>query len=246
MPFVYRHKKVITISQSSKSEIERLGFITSPDVEIVNPGINSVAFGPRKKMEFPQLLYLGRLKPYKNVDTLIEAFARVYSRHPVARLVIAGEGESMARLIKLSKKLQLDHAVNFTGRVSENKKAELLATSWVVVQPSSIEGWGLTVIEANASGTPVVASNVNGLKDAVIDGKTGILIPPRDTHAFTQALMKLIENKVLRDSLSMQSLEFAREFSWDKSARDFREIIQQTLIERNRLPFLGKIVVIKQ
>src|SRR5207237_10913800 len=108
-----------------------------------------------------------------NIDVAIKAFAKVVRIQKKAKLAIVGEGESYLTLNKLVAELGIKKSVTFHGRVSEEEKVLLLAKSWAAIQPSQMEGWGLTVIEANAAGTPVIASRVNGLQDSVLDGQIG-------------------------------------------------------------------------
>lgn len=233
MPYVYKNQKVVTVSESSKQEILKLGKNIFGIIEIVNPGIHNHKFLNLKKTKEPSFLYLGRLQPYKNIEVAIKAFADVLINHKEAVLTIAGFGESMNSLKKLTLDLAIEKSVIFTGRVSEDKKYELLAESWVMVQPSMIEGWGITVIEANASGTPVIASNVNGLRDSVVDGRTGLLIKPKDVKMFSKAMVDLIENREFRDYLSEQAQKWALNFSWEKSASKFLSIIKDDILSKD-------------
>jgi glycosyltransferase involved in cell wall biosynthesis len=134
-------------------------------------------------------------------------------------------------LTKLVLRLGIDKSVNFLGYVTEDKKAHLLSESWALIQPSLIEGWGITVIEANAKGTPVIASNVAGLRDSVVDGQTGILVKPRDIAGFSAAMEQVIKDKVFLRQLSNNSYEWSKNFGWDKSAQRFYYIIGKSFGE---------------
>ena len=221
MPFVYQNKQIITVSESSKREIMKLGFANSSEVKIVNPGVELEKFGKIKKSKLPTLVYVGRLKPYKNVDIAIKAFNKVVLIHPEAIFHIVGEGESFDNLKKLSRQLNLAKNVVFHGKVGHKKKARLLATSWAAVQPSMIEGWGITVIEANASGTPVIASNVNGLRDSIVDRKTGLLVKAKDTNEFANAMLRTIESSTFRGKITKNAYAWSKNFDWDKSSNLF-------------------------
>ena len=133
-------------------------------------------------------------------------------------LTIVGDGESRIDLEKLVHKLNLQNAVNFAGKVSERVKAELLAKSWVMVQPSKIEGWGITAIEANACGTPVVASNVPGLCDSVRNPHSGLLVPWGDSKKLAQKVNLLIKNKKMRRKMEKGSIKWSKGFTWEKSS----------------------------
>ena len=225
MPFIYKKNTIITVSESSKKDIIELGFSKINAIHVVNPGIENDIFYKTDKAEMPTVIYLGRIKPYKNIDILIKAFGNVVTFEPTARLLIAGDGESRNNIAKLVEKLELGSHVQFLGKVTDEEKIKLLGSSWVAVQPSQIEGWGITVIEANACETPVIASNVNGLKDSIIDGKTGILVNPGNIEKFSQAIYTVLKDTELRNNLSHQALLWSHKFSWDDSAKQFYEIM---------------------
>ncbi len=230
MPFVYRNQSVITVSESSKSALTKLGITKASDIQVVHNGINHATFTRKKKTKNPTITYIGRLKPYKNIDVAIKAFQKIHAKFPESTFSIIGEGESKKKLMKLTKKLGLTTAITFYGKVTEKNKATLLATSWVVVQPSMAEGWGITVIEANAAGTPVIASNVSGLKDSVIHNETGILVKVRDISELEVALTKVIKNKAYRNQLSENAYFWSQNFNWGTSADMFyRLIIDKTI-----------------
>lgn len=225
MPFFYKKSNIITVSESSKKTIIKLGLGTEESISVIHPGISFYEFQEIAKTKHPSLLYLGRLKPYKNVDVAIKAFAKVIKKFPDATFTIAGFGESRSSLEKLATSLNLQKNIHFAGTISEENKKRLLSESWVMVQPSMIEGWGITVIEANASGTPVVASNVNGLKDSVVHNQTGILVNPKNSNEFAHAIISLFLDENARVQISQQAIEWATKFSWKESANKFYTLI---------------------
>lgn len=234
MPFVYKNSEVATISDSSRKDIIKLGFSEKNNLQIIYPGIDLSSYRTSAKTKYPSFLYLGRLQHYKNVDVAINAFSKVAKNFPKAKFVIAGHGESYHDLKKLVSELNLTNEISFTGFFPESDKPKLLSESWISIQPSSWEGWGITVIEANASGTPVIASNVPGLVDSVIDGKTGILVKVHDVEQMSKAMEKLIKSEKLRKQLSREGLVWAKNFSWDKSANTFLSILyRQTNYDRS-------------
>ena len=234
MPFVYKNKKVITVSESSKKEIVKLGFSKDNEIGIVNPGIDLRKYTKMKKAKNPSFVYVGRLKPYKNIEVAIKAFSKILELYPDAKLDIAGEGESMKHLVSLKNKLNLKSSVRFHGRVSQTKKAVLLAKAWAAVQPSMIEGWGITVIEANASGTPVIASNVNGLRDSIVDKKTGLLVNPRSVSEFADAMKRIAISKSFRDKISKNAFQWSKNFDWSQSSDRFYSIVTNALTQKTR------------
>lgn len=245
MPFVYRKQHVVTVSQSSKHEIlKRFKHFSS--ISVVTPGI-SVPFSTQvfKKTAHPSLLYLGRLKPYKNLPIVIKAFATILQFYPHAKLYIAGNGEELSQLTRLTKKLVLTSNVIFLGRVSERKKLSLYKKCWVMVQPSMVEGWGITVIEANAYSTPVIAANVNGLKDSIVHNKTGILLKKGTEEEFVAAMMQLLADTKLRETLGQNAQAWSQNFVWQQSAQQFYSLITRQTARKlagatvKRLKFAG-------
>jgi len=232
MPFIYRKSKIVTISESSREAIVSMNWAEKDLINIVNPGINNGYYKKYKKTDHPSFLYIGRLQSYKNVDVAINAFAKVLGKNKNAKLTIAGFGESLDYLKSVSAGHGLNGAVDFAGYVSEKKKQQLLAESWVSLQPSSFEGWGITVIEANAAGTPVIASNTNGLIDSVQHNKTGVLVPVGEIEDWARTMDSMIQDEEFRKLLAKNAYKWSKNFSWDKSAKEFLNIIINTLNSR--------------
>lgn len=229
MPLIYRNTQIVTVSKSSREDILSLNTQFFKDVDIVNPGISSEMFSKQKKTSYPSFAYVGRIKPHKNLNIALHAFARVATAFSNARFSIVGDGEKLQELRGLTHSLNIADKVEFLGRVSDKKKAEILAKSWVCLQPSQVEGWGITVIEANASGTPVIASNVEGLRDSVQNGKTGILVKLRDVDELAKAMLGLTLDKKYLHNLSKNALSYSKRFSWEKSAYTFSFILDSQI-----------------
>ena len=121
------------------------------------------------------------------------------------------------------------------GKVSETVKAKVLGESWVMLQPSMIEGWGITVIEANASGTPVIASDVSGLRDSIIHDKTGVLVAPGNVNEFALAMSHFITDEKYRTLLTKNALNWSQKFTWDRSADAFYKIISAVVLEKSQV-----------
>ncbi|RPH37487.1 glycosyltransferase family 1 protein, partial [bacterium] len=177
----------------------------------------------------PLIGYFGRLKKYKSVDHLLQAVRLVLEEVPALKVVIVGEGDDRPRLEALARDLNIQHAVIFTGFVSDQEKIRLLQQMWFKVATSSKEGWGLTVTEANACGTPAIASDVPGLRDAVQDGKTGLLYRYGDIADLAGKIKLLLGDGEVRARLSAGALAWAALFSWDEAARKTIEVLKQRL-----------------
>jgi glycosyltransferase involved in cell wall biosynthesis len=226
MPLIYRSKQYITISESSKhSMINRLG-IKAKQIQLIYCGIDLKLFRPGLKNRKPTALYVGRLKAYKSVDVLIRAFKHVITSQPNAQLLIAGTGDADQTLRILTTTLGLQRNVSFLGRVSEQEKIRLMQDTWVFCNPSYAEGWGITTIEANACATPVIASDVDGLRDSVSEPGAGFLAPYGDAAAFAEKICQILEDKPRLKIMSHNARVWAEKFDWQVSADNFLNIIK--------------------
>jgi glycosyltransferase involved in cell wall biosynthesis len=201
----YRHVPFEAISESTKDDLAERG-IPCDSIEVIYP----------ERSPVPVFSYLGRLKKYKGVHLCIEAFAAM--RIPSAILEIAGAGDYRPQLEALARSLDLGDRVRFLGRISEAEKLSLLRRSWALVFASPKEGWGITNLEAAACATPVVASNSPGIRESVVDGRTGFLVPHGDVEAMGAAMRRIAESKDLVDSLGAQARKFAEGFTWENAA----------------------------
>jgi len=225
MPVVYKNVNFVTISNSSKKDMIKLG-LNKDRIDIIEPGVNLNEFKPGKKSKIPLVLYIGRLKFYKRVDLFIKVASKVVRKIPNVQFVVAGDGEEMDNLKRLVKKMSLINNVTFLGRVSERKKIELYQNAWVFVNPSLMEGWGITTVEANACGTPVVASDVPGLRDSLLNLSGGYLVKYADVEEFSKHVLKLIKNRSLSSRMSKDAVAWSRNFSWNRSASLFMDIVK--------------------
>ncbi len=224
----YKGFKIMVISESTKEDLVKRR-LSPDDVLVVHCGIDHQHYVPDPavaKDPFPSVIYLGRLKKYKSVDHLLEAFAFTVKKIPDARLTIVGEGDFKENLIGLTKKLSLEDKIEFTGFVDEKEKVKRLQQAWVAVYPSLKEGWGLTNIEANACGTPVIASNLPGLKDSVRPDKSGLLYEYGDIPKLSECLTKILSDQDYREKLKQGGLVWAKEFSWDVAAEKTHQLIE--------------------
>lgn len=224
MPFVYRNTRFITVSESSRQDMIHLG-ITKASIQVINPGVDLDSLTPGEKSPTPTIFSIGRLKAYKSIDVLIKAFKKVLVSVPNAELVIAGDGEEKETLRALVEELDLKTRVRFLGKISEKEKLAWFQKAWVFVNPSMMEGWGITTIEANACGVPVVASDIPGLRDSVQNPHTGFLVPYGDTEALARKITLLCTDNATREEMSTAGLIWAQNFGWNKSAQSFLKIL---------------------
>lgn len=229
---VYKNSFFEVISNSTKEDLIRRG-IDKEKIKVIECGIDKRFFEYNyKKKENPQICYVGRLKKYKSVHHLIEAFKKVKEKSKDSILYIVGTGDYEKKLKNLVKKLKIEKDVIFTGYVSEEEKIKILQESWISVYPSYIEGWGIVNIEANALKTPVISSNVMGLKDSVKDGFSGLLYEYGNIDQLAEKILFLLENKKELERMSENSLLWAKNFDWEKTGQFTENFIEYFLIKK--------------
>jgi len=225
---IYKKTKFIVVSQSTLDEFIQRGFDKN-NFSIVFNAITQENFpmAVGQKNRIPTVSYFGRLKKYKSVDHLFKAFALVIQKIGNAELHILGRGDFMPQLKELAVELNISDKTKFFGFVSEEEKVSLLSQSHCVVNTSMKEGWGITNIEANACGTPVISANVPGLKDSVKDGSSGLLYEYGNIDELSKKILAVFTDKELSTKLCNGSVEWARTFSWDLSAKKMNDIIEK-------------------
>lgn len=226
---IYRGRHYNVISESTAEDMISRG-VPKDDISIIHCGINRdlYAYDPTvKKNDNPSILYLGRIKKYKSVQHLIDAFKLVKEKLPHATLTVVGDGDYLGTLKEQAKKLNLE--VEFTGYVSSEEKVRRLRQAHVAVLPSLKEGWGLTNIEANSVGTTVIAANSPGLRDSVRDGQTGFLYEYGNIEQLAEKLISILSDNDLREKLQRGGLEWAEKFNWDNAALKFNKLIEEVV-----------------
>jgi glycosyltransferase involved in cell wall biosynthesis len=214
----YRSTPTVTVSASTANDLRDLGL---RNVEIVPEGLSHtpVERVPPKE-EAPTFLFVGLLKKANLVDHAVKAFRLIVSEIPDATLWIVGRGSELERLKSLARGLP----VQFFGYVDDRLKFHLMKRAHAVLVPGMREGWGLVVTEANSCGTPAIGYDINGHKDSIRHGETGLLIE-RTPQAMARAAVSVVQDIGLRTRLSYNALEWSRQFSWDNTALEFMDII---------------------
>nr|MBN2277707.1 glycosyltransferase family 4 protein [candidate division Zixibacteria bacterium] len=225
---LYRGRKFNVISKSTAQDIAQRG-IPENDISVIHCGIDGELynFDPLvKKYSRPTILYLGRIKKYKGIQHLIQAFEKVLKVIPEATLKIVGTGDYLTSLKELAGALKIRDRVEFPGFVSSADKVEYMRRSHVAVYPSSKEGWGLTNIEANACGTCVIAADSPGLRDSVVPDQTGYLYRYGNIEELSGKLIMILTDETNRSRLEKGGLEWVKRFNWDQAAREFLQILE--------------------
>jgi glycosyltransferase involved in cell wall biosynthesis len=215
-PRLYRRSRIVTLSCSSKRElIDEMGF-AEDRVDVVPPGIDA-RFSPRgERSPHPLVCAVGRLVPVKRYPTLLRVLAEVRRSHPTLEAVIASEGYLRPELEALRHELGADDWLHLPGWLSDDEIVDLYRRSWVLASASSREGWDMGITEAAACGTPSVATDIAGHRDAVDVGRSGYLAASE--RELVAHLDRVIADDDLRATLSAGALAHASRFTWDATA----------------------------
>lgn len=224
--------KIITVSQTSKNDIVKI-FKISPDkiAMIYNGADNTVGHAMSDSINLPEkfILYVGTLQPRKNIPALLEAFNILNTKYPIlnTKLIIAGgKGHNYdQRIDMLVEKYKLQDKVLFPGFVDEKDLATMYGLADLFVFPSLYEGFGIPAIEAMAMGTPVVVSNKSCLPEVV--GQAGLIVDPENSEEFADVIYKILSDKALRNNLIEKGYKRAKEFSWEKTAKETLEVYKK-------------------
>jgi len=220
LPWLYRDAVFEVISESTRDDLIARG-LPAARVHCVHCGIDHARLrlsDPPPRDEPPLIVSWSRLRRYKSLGVAVRAFARIRDTIPGARMMIIGRGPDESRLRREVARLGLTEVVTFAGYLDESSLAEALHRARLFLNPSPKEGWGLTVIEANACGLPVVASDRPGLRDSVRDGETGLLTPYGDHAAMADAALSLLADDGCWRSFSAAASDWSQTFDWDRCA----------------------------
>ncbi|MES2307135.1 MAG: glycosyltransferase family 4 protein [Gemmatimonadota bacterium] len=234
IPNAYRRAWFHAISDSTRDDLVQRG-IARERIAVVYPGVDGEKYTPDPtlgRFAPPRFVYLGRLKRYKGVEVLIEALAIARRERPDLTVDIAGNGDDRPRLEALARARGVAESVRFRGFVDEATKLELLRRSVANVFPSPKEGWGITVMEAAACGTPSLASDSPGLRDSVRDGITGVLVPHGNAAALAQGMLRLAGDPVLVERLGQAARAHALTLSWAAAADQVEAHLQDLVAGR--------------
>jgi glycosyltransferase involved in cell wall biosynthesis len=229
-PRFYGNSRIMTLSESSRGEIVDLLGLRPERVSVAPPGIDPRFTPGGQRSPDPLVVAVGRLVPVKRFDLLIRALASLHEQQPNLRAVIIGEGYGRADLESLRAELGAGDWLTFPGRVEDEELVGWYRRAWVVASSSQREGWGMTLTEAAACGTPAVATDIAGHRDAVLDGESGLLVA--DPGALAGALGQVLSDEVLRTRLSRGALARAKWFTWGATARRSLEALAQEAARR--------------
>ncbi len=227
-PFFYSGIKIITISQSSKKELSEIGF-NSSQINVIPMGSNSTVIKNLPVKEKNEtLVFLSRLFKSKGVEDAIKSVALLKNDFPNIILWIIGRGDELFKkeLNKLIEDLKIENNIKFWSYVSEEKKQDLLTRAHILLMPSAKEGWGLTIHEAGARGTPAIVYDVPGLREVVKDNVNGFICKENSAKELAKNAKELLENKDLYERLQKGAIAERNKHSWEDTVNQFLNIIK--------------------
>jgi len=230
---------IIANSYFTKEKITNLG-IKSNKIKVIYPGVENICFDSKKnnnnlqkyKNFKPILLTIARLEKRKNHKNIIYAINELVKDFKNLLYLIAGDGPEMKKMRKLINKLNLKKNVKILGKVNDSDKAFLFKVSDLHVMPTiqdkssiSIEGFGISYIEAGMHGIPSISSGLGGTKESVINGKTGIICNPNNIFSIKDSIRKVLINKKMYKKLSINSKNFSKKFLWENTIKNYLKLI---------------------
>ena len=239
IPYAYRNNYFSVLSESTQNDLMDRG-IPAKHVRVIRPGLTQEDYSApeiKPASDHPMMLYVGRLKRYKGIELGFAALQQLRAKYPRLEYAIVGGGDYLSELRRQVQTLGLEQQVSFRGFVTHAEKVALMQQAAALIYTSPKEGWGLSVIEANACGTPVVASDAPGLRESVKDGETGFLVPHGDVSALAQRLDQLFSDPVLYQRLRIQGIAWARSFTWERATSETLALLEQACREF-RLPVI--------
>jgi glycosyltransferase involved in cell wall biosynthesis len=223
-PRLYRNAPYITVSESTRNDLGRLG--VSPDrIAIVYNGID-VPHPSRllPRSATPRICVLGRLVPHKQFEHALHVLFELQERIPDLQLDVVGDGWWAQQLKTAASTLGVADRVTFHGHVTELERDALLDASWLMLAPSVKEGWGISIMEAAARAVPTLAyASAGGVTESIVDGETGLLVS--DLHELTRQTEQLLHDTEARLAMGKKARERAENFDWQRSAAAFETLL---------------------
>jgi glycosyltransferase involved in cell wall biosynthesis len=222
-------RKVITISNSTKTDLLKYGF-KADNIQIISEGIEIEPvdnLDTMTKFDNPTILSLGSIRAMKRTKDILQAYNLAKKSIPNLQLIIAGDSNDPygQEFLQEIQKSEYKKDIQYLGKVSKQKKIELMQQSHIILVTSVKEGWGLIVTEANSQGTPAIVYDVDGLRDSVIDNKTGLICSTNTPQTLSNNIAKLFSDQTLYDKLRQESYKLSKTINFEQSYKDFMKII---------------------
>jgi glycosyltransferase involved in cell wall biosynthesis len=222
--FIFYHSKVfVTESTTSMNDLIKIG-IKQDKIITIPPGVDQNLFHPAAKSKYPSMVYFGGLRKYKRPLEVPYLLKSLIGKLKGLKLFIVGTGPEECRMKRLVNELNIEDYVEFTGRISSKELSGIVASSWLNVHTSVTEGWGYSILEASSAGTPTVAYDVPGVRDAVEEGLNGIKVKDGNREAFAEAALSILSNP---ERWWLSSVKVSQKYSWDKTAELWTKLFEE-------------------
>lgn len=224
-----RSTRLIAVSHATAADLK---LFYGKEASVVHHGVDPRFLEMKRQDPAPFLLCVSTLHPHKNLARLVEAFAGFRAKRPEFRLVIPGmRGFFTEQLERRIAELGLANAVELLGWIPREELMRLYERAWAFVYPSTFEGFGMPVLEAMAAGIPVACSAIPPLEE--VAGGSVLLFPPADTDSLVEALERITGDAGLRAKLAIEGRERAREFTWERAARETLTVLRAAYRSRS-------------
>jgi phosphatidyl-myo-inositol dimannoside synthase len=221
----------VVVSRHTEALLRDAG-VTASTLHRIAPGADVIVSGAMRKSERPTIVTVSRLdQRYKGHDIMIRALSSVRERFPEVLWIVIGDGELRAEYEQMARAQGLEGHVRFLGALSDGERNTWLGSAHIFAMPSRApsdaggEGFGIVFLEAAAYGLPVVAGNVAGARDAVVDGETGLLVNPTDEAAVADAICELLLDPARAEGLGREGAARARDFAWPLVSRRVEDLL---------------------
>lgn len=219
------------------SDFVRLNFLKdySNKTVTITPGVNIKHFKPEKTNDQNKVLYVGRIEKssnWKGIKYLLDAIKIVKERIPTVKLNLVGSGNYVDHYRDYSKDIGIEKNIVFAGPLRGKKLLDAYLKTNVLVLPSisEAESFGIVLIEAGACGKPVIGSKIGGIPYVIDDERTGLLVPPKNSEALAEAIIKILKNPKLAKKMGENGYKKVRKyFTWDKQVKKTKEIIENLI-----------------
>lgn len=218
-------RRVITVSESTRQDLMRYGF-SDTNIQIISEGINLkpiTDLSLTQKFDRPTLLSLGAIRPMKRTADQIRTFEIAKGEIPQLKLIVAGlaTGHYGRKVLDMIERSPYAEDIEYVGRVDDDEKARLLAMSHLLLVTSVKEGWGLVVTEANSQGTPAAVYDVDGLRDSVRNGATGLVSSSCSPSALADVIIRCLADTERYEAIRRKAWIWSKEITFDRSHHEF-------------------------
>ena len=225
--YLYRDLQFWTDAPSTIDDLEKFGIKRLNCIAIPCPSENKALTTLPKKEKIPTFIFVSRVVKMKGIEEVIKAFFYILKEVKNGQLWIVGDGDK--KYLEYLKKTMHDYSIStkvkFFGRVTESNKLNLMKKAHILLHASIREGWGLVVTEAASQATPSIVYNVSGLRDSVVNNKTGIVLSENSPFEMAKQSVLLLNNKKRYEDFQKNALAWAKSLTWDKATKQSLKLI---------------------